>query len=204
MTTLYFLRHGETEWNLNGNRYCGHTDIPLSETGYRQASQAAEALRNIHFTAMYCSPLLRSRETAGVLADGRDLPCRFDRRLIEIDFGDWEGKTRGEIEEEDPRAWSQWMHNPEETPAGHNGENALQVYGRACAFVDEVSKKYLSDSILVIGHNTLNRVYIAGSLGMPISNYRRILQSNGGISVLGVEDSSFQWLRINESNHLTL
>lgn len=102
MTRFYLLRHGETSWNLEGNRYCGRTDVPLSPAGRDQADRVARALRDVPFAAAFCSPLRRSRDTAESFAAPRPLPVVPDDRLAEIDFGAWEGKTRAEIERTDP------------------------------------------------------------------------------------------------------
>src|SRR3954467_9265903 len=95
-TLLYLLRHGETDWNRDGNRYAGRTDVPLSDRGREQARAVATTLASVPFSAIYCSTLQRSRETAEIIAASHNLPVVADPRLIEIDFGTWEGLTRAE------------------------------------------------------------------------------------------------------------
>src|SRR5688500_12459146 len=109
MTTLYLLRHGETEWNREGNRYCGRTDVPLSPVGREQARLVAAVLRDVPFAAVCCSTLRRSRETAEIIAAGRDLPVVADPRLMERNFGAWEGKTPVEIERDTPAYWARYL-----------------------------------------------------------------------------------------------
>src|SRR5687768_11266518 len=94
MITVYLLRHGQTAWNADNNRYCGRTDIPLTEKGLAQAAAVREQLRGIDFDGIFSSPLQRARVTAEI-ASGKNVTT--DKRLIEADFGQWEQKTREEF-----------------------------------------------------------------------------------------------------------
>ena len=90
MLNVYLLRHGETAYNADGNRYCGRTDICLTSKGLKQAEAAFNQLKGISPDAVYSSPLERARHTASIAAGGK--PVETDHRLIEVDFGSWEGK----------------------------------------------------------------------------------------------------------------
>ena len=85
-TQLYLIRHGQTDWNLRAMLQ-GRTDIPLNETGRRQAMEAGERLAGVHFDAVYSSPLQRCRKLAEYC--GYPAPL-LDDRLKELNFGDWE------------------------------------------------------------------------------------------------------------------
>src|SRR5260370_18907222 len=91
-TTLLFVRHGSTQWTAPPSRSQGRTDLPLSARGRAEAEQLADRLHAIKFDAIYSSPLRRARETAVALAYGRLLPLETDDRIIELNYGDWEGK----------------------------------------------------------------------------------------------------------------
>lgn len=203
-TQFYLLRHGETVWNAEGNRYCGRTDVPLSARGRVQADIVARALRGVPFAAAYCSPLQRSRETAEHIAAECSLPCVSDPRLAEIDFGTWEGKTREQIERDDPDGWAGWMRDPSMVRAGGTGETARQVYDRVARFFREVCEAFPGEAVLVVGHNTMNRIFIAASMESPLRNYRRLVQSNTGINVLDAEphEGEPRWVRLNDTAHL--
>ncbi len=145
---LYVTRHGETEWNYT-NKILGRTDIPLNETGIMQAKTLAKNLpKDIEF--IIASPLGRTLTTAKIIADENDLPYQLDRRLIEMDFGTYEGMLRSEegYQIEKRRFFSKY---PE-------GESYLQVAQRVYNFLDEVISKYHDKNILLVTHNGILRV----------------------------------------------
>ena len=91
-TRLFLVRHGQTDWNLAG-RLQGQTDIPLNDTGRRQAEEARQRLSGVQFDAVYSSPLSRAVETAILVSGWPADRVRTDERIKEIAFGDWEGKA---------------------------------------------------------------------------------------------------------------
>src|SRR5690606_1304937 len=115
MLNVYLLRHGETVYNADGNRYCGRTDAELTEKGMGQARQVADALAGVAIDSVYASPLKRAYLTAEIAGGGRHV--ERDDRLIELDFGHWEGKTREEFVLEAPALWESWNASPDRTRA---------------------------------------------------------------------------------------
>ena len=91
---LYIMRHGKTDWNIQ-HKLQGRTDIPLNEEGRQMAKQAREDYLNIPIDICYCSPLIRARETAELVLQGRNIPILYDDRLIEMGFGIYEGTAHG-------------------------------------------------------------------------------------------------------------
>jgi broad specificity phosphatase PhoE len=92
VTTLLFVRHGETDWNAEG-RLQGQTDRPLSDYGRRQAQQLAGGLESEEIEAIYSSDLARARETAEIVGERLGLTVELDPDLREKDWGTWEGLT---------------------------------------------------------------------------------------------------------------
>lgn len=197
MLTVYLLRHGETTYNADGNRYCGRTDAELTEKGILQAQQVAEALHGYPMDAVYASPLKRAYLTAEI-ASGNRLPVIRDPRLIELDFGAWEGKTREEFVVEDPDGWNSWSESPDHTRAGGSGDTALDVVHRVDDFFEEMMQRHDGQHILVVAHNGVNRLYLAWKLGMPLKHYRRLVQENSAITIVRFEDmEGFSLLKLN-------
>ena len=85
---LYIMRHGKTEWN-ELHKLQGQTDIPLNENGRKMAREAGKRYREIHFDICYCSPLIRAKETAELVLEGRAVPIVTDDRLMEMCFGEY-------------------------------------------------------------------------------------------------------------------
>lgn len=186
MLSVYLLRHGETVYNADGNRYCGRTDIGLTDKGIRQAESVYRKLKDIHIDAVYSSPLLRAKRTAEI-ATGRHVIT--DERIIEVDFGNWEGKTKEEFIAEDPKSWDRWMDDPEYTKAGTTGESGGEVVKRVGDFFNEMQSRHAGQTIVVVGHNGINRLYMAHKLGMKLGHYRRIFQENSAITFFELDDN---------------
>jgi alpha-ribazole phosphatase/probable phosphoglycerate mutase len=195
MLNIYLLRHGQTAWNADNNRYCGRTDIPLTEKGIEQAEAVEQQLWGVHFDGVYSSPLQRAALTAEI-ATGR-APVK-DERLIEVDFGSWEKKTKEEFIPENPQLWRAWEDDPGAARAGGTGETGMEVVSRVDAFFNELLATRRSGNYLVAAHNGVNRLYLAYKLGMPLRNYRRILQENSSVTLFTLDEKgAFLLERLN-------
>lgn len=196
MLKIYLVRHGETSFNADGNRYCGITDVELTEKGKKQAGTLASLISSISFDAVYSSPLQRAKITAETAIP--DASIQVDPRLIELDFGSWEGKTRQEFIEEDPGIWNKWNQDPTNQRAGGNGESAGKLLERLSDFMQDMIQKHPSGKVLVVAHNAVNRFLIASLLEIPLKNYRKIVQENSSITILGYEKTNgFSLLKLN-------
>jgi broad specificity phosphatase PhoE len=194
MLNVYFLRHGQTPYNADSNRYCGRTDAPLTEKGIRQAMEVRDQLKNISLDAVYASPLQRAYDTAKIAGGGREV--RQDDRLIEVDFGAWEGRTREEFVAEDPSLWHQWDLDPMHARAGGTGETAAEVILRVDDLFRELLQRHAGGNILVAAHNGVNRLYLAWKLGMPVKYYRRIVQDNASITLFSLDEAGELTLKL--------
>ncbi|QEC53756.1 alpha-ribazole phosphatase/probable phosphoglycerate mutase [Anseongella ginsenosidimutans] len=210
MLNVYLLRHGQTGWNADGNKYCGRTDIPLTPLGIEQAGRARALLEGIEFEKVYASPLERAHHTATIAGGGK--PVETDERLIEVDFGSWEGKTRAEFILENAALWNSWCDDPSLTRAGGTGETALDVIRRVDAFFTEALKRHCfgleeaagsepapDKNILVVGHNGINRLYLAWKLGMHLKDYRRLVQENSTVTLFSLDEHAELTLKMLNS-----
>jgi alpha-ribazole phosphatase/probable phosphoglycerate mutase len=194
---LYFLRHGQTTWNADGNRYAGATDVPLTETGIAQARKGAELIRDLNFDAVYCSGLSRALETAKLALEGRDIPIVRDPRLNEMNYGNWEGKTHAEILAESDNHWHDWVTDPDAWRPGANGELASELVGRVTAFLYDILQP--GRTVLAVAHHTTGRLLIAHMLEMPLANYRRQQLDNASLSLFERSDRGDIWQFINRT-----
>ncbi|HEY4148687.1 MAG TPA: histidine phosphatase family protein [Chitinophagaceae bacterium] len=179
------MRHGQTQWNAEGDKYCGRTDIPLTPKGISQAQDVAQQLAGISFEAIYSSPLERAFHTAQIAGGGK--PVIKDERLLETDFGAWEGKTKKESIEQFPELAAKWERDPANNRAGGTGETAQMIVNRADDFFDSLQKKYAEGNVLVVAHNGLNRFYLTYKLGMPLKNYHQLIQENSRITLFTLD-----------------
>ncbi|MBX6768720.1 MAG: histidine phosphatase family protein [Actinomadura rubrobrunea] len=168
--TVVLWRHGQTTWNVE-RRFQGRTDIPLDETGVRQAERAARLLAALRPTAIVSSPLQRAARTADALAAVTGLTVRYDDDLVERHGGAWEGLTDQEIRERYPAERAAWQ------PPG--GETSVQVAKRVCAAIDRAVDDLAPDGVLVVAsHGAAIRLGMAQLLGLPEDVWDRL----GGLS----------------------
>ena len=150
MTRLCLVRHGQTNWNLEG-RYQGQSDVPLNESGRDQARALARQLQAYSFTVIYTSDLQRARETADIIAASLDLLVISDSRLREINQGEWEGQLVDAIKIRYLELWQQRSVDPASVrPPG--GETVGEVARRVYVALDEIAARHITDSVLVISH----------------------------------------------------
>lgn len=149
---FYLARHGQTDWNI-AHKAQGRTDIPLNETGVKQAEELCEKIKDLKFDVCYASPLSRARQTAEIAVDGK---CEiiFDNRLMERSFGDYEGKLV-----------DSWIETVGEdigdlklnTNKG-GMEPVRDVLARTKAVLDDIRKRHGDDSkILIVSHGQVSR-----------------------------------------------
>lgn len=150
MTTMWLVRHGQTDWNVQA-RYQGQTDVPLNAAGVQQAQALAYELAGKHFNAVFSSPLQRARLTAEIIAAGLSLPVQIDDRLREINQGLWEGEIYHDLlirypDEMRARREDPYHFRPPE------GESAAEVADRVARVADNIARQYPAGCVLVVSH----------------------------------------------------
>jgi broad specificity phosphatase PhoE len=202
MGFFYLLRHGETQWNAE-SRLCGRSDVPLSEAGCRQAKRLAERLKSIPFEALYSSPLRRALETACLIGEAIGMAPRVDERLVELDYGQWEGKTQAEIIQHDPNTFRAWDDDPGKiAPPG--GESGLEALQRVVPFLNSLAAKHRQGHVVVVFHKTICRLAICHVLGMSPSEYRRrLIMGNAALNIIQPWEDGWQLVTFNDTSHLS-
>jgi len=151
MTEILLVRHGETDWNLEG-RVQGHTDRPLNPTGLEQARALADCLAPEELVAVYSSDLARARDTAAIVAHPHGVGVVLDPDLREKNFGSWEGSTGVEILERFPDAVrGRWG----------DAETTEMVAERAIAAIDRIRALHPAGTTLVVSHGGPLRAILA-------------------------------------------
>ena len=165
--TLYFIRHGETDWNVK-KKIQGKTDIPLNENGLKQARELAQMLaakkkrEGLHVVRAYTSPQLRAAKTAKEAADALEIPCIALDGLREMDLGEWEGKNWDYIERHYGETYYYWNSHRRYTKTPH-GECYDDVLMRTLKSLQYILERE-DNNVLVVTHSAVMmalRCYLA-------------------------------------------
>ena len=146
---IYIARHGETAWNREF-RVCGRTDLDLTDRGIEQAYLLAQEVKKYNIAHIISSPLKRALKTSEVVAEKIGLPVTVDDRLIEQDYGRFEGvsgKDEGFLENKKKFAYRY-----------PGGESMMMVAARVYPLLDEIREKYCDKNVLLICHGGVCRV----------------------------------------------
>lgn len=167
---LFLLRHGETTFSQSGG-YCGVLDVGLTEAGQAMAEAFATEYQGLEWKAIYSSPLKRTLSTAQPMVKASGLELRIREGLREANFGDWEGKSKAEVDGQLGEDYRDWMTEPAWNPPT-NGETAVQIASRAMAVIAEIEDKHTNGNILVVSHKTTLRIILCSLLGIDLGRYR--------------------------------
>lgn len=184
MTRLILIRHGETDWNVEG-RWQGQADVPLNERGRRQAVALAEALRSVPIDALYSSDLARACLTAHEIGRVKGLPVRVDPRLREIHQGEWQGLLVREIEARYAGLFAERRRNPlSVAPPG--GETVAEAKRRVIQVLEEVAQEHPHETVLIVSHGFALALALVHFRSRPVEEVWDMVPENGQPVVLEV------------------
>ena len=182
-TRLLLVRHGATQLTAE-DRFSGAVGVDLSDEGRGQARALARRLAGEKISAVYCSPLSRTVETAAILAEPHGLPVGHRDGLREISHGRWEGLTRPDVERRFPDEYAAWESDPF-TFAPEGGESGVAVLARALPVIREIVVAHEGDNVLVVSHKATLRLLLSSLLGFDARGYRdRLDQSPACLNVV--------------------
>ncbi|MET9083538.1 bifunctional RNase H/acid phosphatase [Streptomyces sp. NPDC004237] len=202
--TFVLLRHGETpltpQKRFSGS---GGTDPALSDVGLEQARRVAEALaRRGTIETILASPLTRTRQTAGAVAERLGLDVTIEEGLKETDFGAWEGLTFGEVRERYPDDLNTWLADPEAHPTG-GGESFAETATRIAATRDKLVAAYAGRTVLLVTHVTPIKTFVRLALGAPPESLFRMELSAASLSAVAYYADGNASVRLfNDTSHL--
>lgn len=199
-TTLILIRHGETPYNRD-KRYQGHRDTPLIRKGERQTEEIALRLRDEPLDAIYSSDLKRTRYMAEAINRYHSLKINILPQLREIDFGDWEGKTHDEIQEEWKELLDEWKNEPSKIKIPR-GESIKDLAKRVRTTVKKILNDHPNQRVAVITHGGPIRIILMNALGLGLDNWWETITSNGGISIVKYQSNNAKVLLQNDTSHL--
>jgi broad specificity phosphatase PhoE len=199
-TSIYLVRHGQTAWNKE-EIFRGRIDIPLDETGLKQAELAGEYFKEMVIQSIYSGPLSRAWQTAEQIARFHHLKVQPLDGLIDMSFGNWEGHALREIERIDPETYRQWREEPHLARLP-GGESLDDVRKRAMASLEEVIEKHPGETLILVSHRVVNKVLICGVLGIDNSHFWQIGQDTTAINLIQYKKERYVLSLMNETSHL--
>lgn len=156
---IYFVRHGQTDDNANGNLLTGWSATPLNDKGIEQAKQTAEELKDVKFDICYCSPLVRTKQTLNeILKYHKNLKVVYDDRLKERDYGEITGKPASICK------FRRWNAN-DEIP--FKMESIPELFERITNFYDDILTKTKGKNVLIVAHSGVGRLSYFYFTGKP-------------------------------------
>jgi alpha-ribazole phosphatase len=189
VTTLYLVRHGETEGS-GIKRYKGSIDVPLSERGIGQIATTSAFIKERvmgqeknKLSAVYCSPLTRALKSAEIIAEPHGLKPLVIPDLRERSFGTWEGMSFNEIKEKYPEEFGAWANNPlKYSPM--EGESTIEVGGRVIGALNRILSTHNGEHLAIVAHGGVNRIIFCHIMGIPLENIFRIEQDFAAVNII--------------------
>ncbi|HMQ34364.1 MAG TPA: histidine phosphatase family protein [Chloroflexaceae bacterium] len=201
-TTVYLIRHGETDWNLAG-RWQGHADVPLNAVGARQARLVARRLagEGVRFDAIYSSDLARAFQTAWEIGAAVKVAVQLLPNLREIDLGTWSGLTYDEIKVTHPTEIA-LLEQGQDVPRG-GGETLSALRKRVVEAVDAIANHHRGETLALVTHGGCIRMLLAHAESFQGDGFKRFPHiGNTSISVVRVGPKGWEPLRVNDMAHL--
>jgi len=205
LTRLLLVRHGETDWTIQG-RFLGHTNLPLNERGQRQAAAVAKALSCETIHTIYTSDLCRAMTTAQAIAAIQEsslkaAPVVPDPRLREVNFGEWDGLTYAEMLRRDPDSVNAWQGDFLKT-APPGGESLGQLAGRLKSFLEDVESFYPEETFVIVAHAGSLQSLLCMALGVSLKMHWQFPLSPASISQISLYPEGAIVNLLNDTCHL--
>lgn len=199
---LYLVRHGQTPASRE-NRFSGRIDPPLTDHGHAMAQSLAEAYGGLPWAAVYCSPLLRTRQTVEPLCRRAGVEPLLEPGLREIDYGEWDGMLQDEVKTRWPEAFAYWAADVASRGAP-GGETAFDVAGRAMAVVERIRTRHKDGNVLIVSHKATLRIIVCALLGLDVRLFReRIAQPVAAVSEFEIRPGGPLLRRLGDRSHLS-
>jgi alpha-ribazole phosphatase len=197
---VLLVRHGQTDWNENGV-FRGRIDVKLNDLGYRQAEQVANVLKNVRIDALYSSPLSRALDTAEAVSRQQDLQVHVHEAFNDMNFGEWQGLTRPEVEKRYTESFRVWLTAPQRAVIP-NGETLAQVRRRLLRGLAELHAVHAEETVLLVSHGLTNKVLLCAMLGLYNAHFWKVKQDNAAINVFKYTGLGSKVFLMNHTTHL--
>ncbi len=199
---IVLTRHGQVE-GIDPPRFRGRMELALTDTGRRQAKALAAAVaRRFKVDAVLTSPMQRCRDTGAAIAEACGVTGTVLPGIDDFDYGQWQWKTHAEALAEFPREFALWKSAPQ-WMRFPGGESLQDVASRTADALRGLRDQHRGETIVLVAHDSVNRIVLLQALDMPLSAYWRIEQEPCCINELFIgDDGAVKVLSVNDIAHL--
>lgn len=207
MTKLFFIRHGKTQWNLEGRYQGAHGDSPLLPSSYQEIDQLVSFLKKYHFAAIYSSPIKRACLTAKAIAKRlpQQLKVQPVAALREFDLGKMEGMKFSAVAKKYPQELTAFRHHADQYQAEKvAGESFPELFQRMTPAIQQIVAAHPQENVLIVSHGAALCAEIRHLLGYSLVD----LRANGGLAntsttiLTTTSGNTFKCLAWNKTDYL--
>ncbi len=201
MTKILLTRHGHVE-GIQPERFRGRAELALTKKGVAEAEAlAARIARAWKPVVVYTSALQRCVVTGTIIANLCGVKAIPLEGLMDIDYGAWQMRTHDEIRAEAPEAYRLWRTAPQRVRFP-DGESLQDLFARTADVLRLVLERHPADTVVMVGHDSVNRSILMQFLDQPLSAYGRLAQDPCTLNEIDVEGDDIRVRRINDTSHL--
>ena len=201
MTKIILIRHGHVE-GIKPERFRGREPLQLTARGVAEAAALAQRVAaRCRPSQIYTSPMGRCIATAAAIAQATGTPSKTCEDLNDIDCGAWQFKTFAQAKAQDAALFAAWFANPP-LVRFPNGESLQDLAARTANALRIVLARHPNETIVLVGHDSVNRALLLELLELPLSAYWRLAQEPCCINEIDVNEAAVRVRSINETQHL--
>ena len=201
MTKILLTRHGHVD-GINPKRFRGRAELPLTELGLKQAERlGARIAKQWKPVAIYTSGLQRCVVTAGKIAVASGTAASVLDGLMDLDYGDWQGRVQDEVRQEAPDLFAAWHTTPQLMRFPH-GESLQELVARVAEALRLVLGRHPGQTVVMVGHDSVNRALLLQLIDQPLSAYWKLAQDPCCLNEIDIEGKRVEVRGVNDTSHL--
>ncbi len=203
MRRIILARHGQTAWNKE-EVFRGTADIPLNDFGREQARALGKRIFSLQLQdpLIISSPLGRARETAEISNQGvAGRQVLVDQGFTDINFGDWQGRSKAEIQQMQPELYRQWQVDPSSV-VFPGGETLVKTANRAEEALNQLVRNHPEQDLVIVSHRVANKAVLCFLLGAGLQAFWKIEQDTACVNILEYDGRTFVVRTLNDTCHL--
>ena len=203
MIKILLTRHGHVE-GIKPERFRGRQPLELTAQGRADAAAVAQRIADAwQPSAIYTSPMGRSVATAAAIAKACGVAAKTCEDLNDIDYGAWTFKTFEDARKQNPDLFAAWFETPQ-LVRFPNGESLQDLVARAANALRMVLTRHADETVVLVGHDSVNRALLLGLLDQPLSAYWRLAQDPCCLNEIDINAGKIFVRRVNETRHLEI